>query len=235
MAPKNTMTNSTPEAYDRLAKTLSSHQRRSGPDGPAQLAAGRTRPAPPPRRPASPNSPQRPAQLAALHQRVDQQEHAERRRVSAPVTSSRRSPRCRPTAGSAARPAISAKAPSGRLMANTARQPVPARSALTSTPATTGPRIVDSPMTGPERAERLADLPRREEIPDQPEALRDHRRAEQRPAAAGRRSAFRATVATAHSSDAATKPATPISSIRRRPNMSPSRPPVSSPTAIARV
>ena len=41
--------------------------------------------------------------------------------------------------------------------------------------------------------------------------------------------------ATAHNSDATTKPTTPISSIRRRPNMSPSRPPVSRPTASASV
>ena len=40
--------------------------------------------------------------------------------------------------------------------------------------------------------------------------------------------------AAAHSAEAATNPAIPISSIRRRPNRSPSRPPVSSPAAMAR-
>jgi hypothetical protein len=39
----------------------------------------------------------------------------------------------------------------------------------------------------------------------------------------------------AHTTDAATNPTMPIISIRFRPNMSPSRPPVSSPTARARV
>jgi hypothetical protein len=41
--------------------------------------------------------------------------------------------------------------------------------------------------------------------------------------------------AAAAATDAAVKPAAPISSIRLRPNMSPSRPPVSSITAIASV
>ena len=41
--------------------------------------------------------------------------------------------------------------------------------------------------------------------------------------------------ATAHRSEAVMKPTIPMSRIRRRPNMSPSRPPVSSPTASASV
>jgi len=42
-------------------------------------------------------------------------------------------------------------------------------------------------------------------------------------------------VAAAHAADATTNPATPVSSIRLRPNRSPSLPPVSRPTAIASV
>jgi hypothetical protein len=47
--------------------------------------------------------------------------------------------------GSAFMPAINANRPSGRLMANTDRQPAPS----VSSPATTGPAMVDSPMMGP--------------------------------------------------------------------------------------
>ena len=43
-----------------------------------------------------------------------------------------------------------------------------------------------------------------------------------------------ALCAAAHAADASTNPAIPVSSTRRRPKMSPSRPPVSSPTAMAR-
>ena len=41
--------------------------------------------------------------------------------------------------------------------------------------------------------------------------------------------------AAAHSTEAIVKPPAPIRSIRLRPNMSPSRPPVSRPTAMASV
>ena len=55
-----------------------------------------------------------------------------------------------------------------------------------------------------------------------------------RPAAARAAMSLPAVPAAAHAADAATNPAIPVSSIRRRPKMSPSRPPVNSPTAMAR-
>ena len=99
---------------------------------------------------------------------------------SAPDTSSRRPPSeaLRPAAAPSRRRS-GRRAPSGRLMAKTMRQPVPNMSASMSAPATTGPRIVDSPITGPSAPNALPICCGREQVADQPEALRDHHRGEQ--------------------------------------------------------
>ena len=137
--------------------------------------------------------------------------------------------------GSKRAPTTRAKAPSGRLIRNSARQPVPNRSALSSSPATTGPATVDSPITGPSAANALRHLGGREQVTDQAERLRgDQRggqalqdpRGDQRRGRPGERARGGGDHETGQS---------PTSSIRLRPNRSPSRPPVIRPTAMASV
>ena len=114
------------------------------------------------------------------------------------------------------------------------RQPVPKMSASISRPATIGPSTADRPETGPSTAHALP-------------ISSGGNRSRMRPKTCGSMTAPRAPWsarepisssalgAAAQNTEAIVKPAAPISSIRLRPNRSPSRPPVSRPTAIASV
>ena len=131
-------------------------------------------------------------------------------------------------------PTMSTYAATGTLTRKIMRQPVPSRSALIRPPATIGPSIADRPATGP----------------NTPHALPiscGGKRSRMSPNTCGTmtaptapwtmRKAISAPVlgAAAAATDATANPATPTSSIRLRPNRSPSRPPMRSITAIASV
>ena len=119
-------------------------------------------------------------------------------------------------------------------MRNSDRQPVPNRFALISSPAIAGPTTTDKPMAGPSAANALP-------------ICAGGKMSRIRPNACGTSNAAdspcntRAPIsdcpdqAHAHAADATRNPARPTSNIRLRPNMSPSRPPVISPTANASV
>lgn len=151
-----------------------------------------------------------------------------------PVPSSRARAAAAGRAGSARAPTARAKIPSGRLIRNSARQSVPSRSALSSTPATIGPATVDRPMTGPSAAKALLICAGGKRSRISPKACGVI-------SAAARPCSTRAAIsdpadgASAHAADASTNPARPVISIRLRPNMSPSRPPAIRPAAMARV
>ena len=118
------------------------------------------------------------------------------------------------------------------LMRNTLRQPRPQRSASTSHPPSTGPATAARPLTPPMR-------------PYMGARSRGLKSACTEASSCGTMSAANSPcamrVATSRSPDQAAaaaadesvKPAMPMRNTRRRPNRSPSRPPVTRPTANA--
>ena len=116
------------------------------------------------------------------------------------------------------RPAAIAARPSGTLTRKIARQPVPSTSRLTRRAADQRAGDRGQAHDRAEHAERLLLALVAEQLADEPEALRDHDRGHRALERAARRSAPSAMGASAHSTDAATKPPMPTSSTRRRPN-----------------
>ena len=122
--------------------------------------------------------------------------------------------------------------PSGRLTKKIALHSVPNRSPLTSAPPTIGPNTAARPMTGPQMPNALGSssvektsliTPRPWGIISAPKAPCTRRNAISIPG----------ELASPHAIEAAVKPAAPIRKRRRRPKMSPSRPPVTRPTLNA--
>jgi hypothetical protein len=107
-------------------------------------------------------------------------------------------------------------------------------SASISRPATIGPSTAERPDTGPSTAQALPIWSGGNRSRIRPKTC-GSMTAPRAPWSAREPISSSAVGAAAHRSDAIVKPPAPISSIRRRPNMSPSRPPVSRPTAIASV
>ena len=114
--------------------------------------------------------------------------------------------------------------PSGTLTRKIIRQPVPSRSAVTSQPARIGPAIAARPMTGPNAAnappisfggKTFLMTPRPCGISSAPNAPW-RTRVPMRTSGDG---------ASAHAADASVKPVMPTMKTRRRPKMSPRRPP----------
>ena len=124
--------------------------------------------------------------------------------------------------------------PIGRLTMKIERQPLPSRSMSTSVPPMIGPSTADRPMTGPNVPQTL---------PISEGGNRSFMRpkpwgsiiAPNTPCSTRDPISMSGDCATAHDSEASVKPPIPTSSIRLRPKMSPSRPPVSSSTARASV
>ena len=151
-----------------------------------------------------------------------------------PIQSSR-APRCAGgESGSTRRPTTIANRPTGTLIRNSERQSVPNASSLISRPATTGPSTVDRPIAGPNAANALP-------ISAGPKMSRIRPKvcgiitAAARPWATRPATSTSPDQATEQSTEDATNPTSPAISIRLRPNASPSRPPASRPTAMARV
>ena len=114
------------------------------------------------------------------------------------------------------------------------RQPVPSRSAETSQPARIGPAMAARPMIGPKAAKAppislggktVLIMPRPCGISSAPKPP------------CSTRVAIRTSGdgASAHAIEASVKPAMPMTKMRRRPKMSPSRPPTIMNTAKASV
>jgi hypothetical protein len=114
------------------------------------------------------------------------------------------------------------------------RQPVPNRSASTSTPDSTGPSTAARPITGPKAANALAISSGGKQalIMASPCGIITA----PNPPCSTRNAIIEAgSHASPHSSEATVNPAAPITNIRRRPIRSPRRPLTTSPTASARV
>ena len=111
---------------------------------------------------------------------------------------------------------------------------MPNASSLISRPATTGPSTVDRPIAGPNAANALpmSAGPKMSRISPKVCGIIT---AAARPCATRPATSTSPDQATEQSTDDATNPTSPAISIRLRPNASPSRPPASSPTAMARV
>jgi hypothetical protein len=127
-----------------------------------------------------------------------------------------------------------AKIPIGRLIPKIMRQPVPKTSALISSPATIGPSTAESPISGPKmpQAFLISSPGKRSLVSPKPCGIIT---APDAPCSSRATISISGDTAVAQASEVSVKPAIPASSTRLRPNMSPSRPPVSSAIAIARV
>ena len=128
--------------------------------------------------------------------------------------------------GSRRRPPISAAMPSGTLTRKIQRQ----SAASVSTPPITGPSTALSPMTGPKSPNAFCSSSAGKAARMMPKPWGIISAAN---APWTRRKAISISVdcAAPHSAEAMVKPATPSRKSLRRPKMSPSRPPVTSPTA----
>ena len=111
---------------------------------------------------------------------------------------------------------------------------MPKRSAFISNPAMTGPSTVESPITGPNAANALPICWGGNRSRISPKVCGTINAAE-RPWAARAPTSTSPDQANEQNAEDSTKPTSPSSSIRLRPNMSPSRAPAISPTANARV
>ncbi len=114
------------------------------------------------------------------------------------------------------------------------RQPDPNRSAWMSSPATTGPSTADRPISGPKtpHAFLVSAGPNRSRVSPKPCGSIT---APHAPCTIRAVISVEGDCAAAHTIEVRVKPPIPASSTRLRPYMSPSRPPVSSATAIASV
>src|ERR1700733_5566263 len=132
--------------------------------------------------------------------------------------------------GSTLTAAAKAAIPTGTLIRNTIRQPVPSRSASIRTPARIGATIAERPMTGPKVANTLliSSSGKTSLIRPNPWGITS---APKPPCNALRPIRISGEGASAHAADIAVNPAEPIRKRRRRPKMSPSLAAVTSSTA----
>ena len=170
-----------------------------------------------------------PARFAAFDQRVDEQAHGERDEHGAAEVERRRS------LGPGLRQELE-RAGEGdqaeRHVDEEDRAPAEAEQvAVGQRTAEDGAEHGAEADHGPEEPEGLVDLVRRERLAQDPEALRDHDRGEDALQQAEADQRLRASSPAPQSALVAVKPATPIRNSRRRPKMSPSRPPVTRPIA----
>ena len=122
--------------------------------------------------------------------------------------------------------------PTGRLIKKMLRQPIPNASLLTSQPPNTGPMTADRPETPP-TTPSIAARSRGEYRACSVESSCGTIIAAKPPWTTRATSRTPMDGAMQANSDPAVKPATPITNTRRRPAMSPSRPPVIISTAKA--
>ena len=119
-------------------------------------------------------------------------------------------------AGSTRRPTTIANSPTGTLMRNSERQSVPNGSALINAPAITGPSTVESPIAGPKAAKALpmSAGPKMSRISPKVCGIIS---AAASPWATRPATSTSPDHATEHSTEDATKPTSPVISIRLRP------------------
>ena len=134
--------------------------------------------------------------------------------------------------GSSLSPAASPAAPSTMLIRNMGRQPSPNRLASISRPASSGPPTADSPRTGPKALNALPMCSRGKTEPSMPKPC-GISSAPNAPWTSRATMIEGGSQARPQASEAAVKPARPIRKVRRRPYLSPSRPPVTSSTPRA--
>ena len=147
---------------------------------------------------------------------------------------SRRIPGCATVRGNTRTAPANAAMPTGTLIKNTSRHPIPHRLASTSAPARIGAARIERPITGPKAPNTLViSLSSKTSliIPN-PWGIIS---APNEPCSTRKTISTSIEGATAQAADITVKPAEPIRNRRRRPNISPRRAPVIKNTANASV
>ena len=139
---------------------------------------------------------------------------------------SRRTPGCDAPRGSTRTAVTSANTPTGTLIRNTSRQPVPHRFGVDQRAGEDRRGDRRQSHHRAEGGEHLRHLLLGEDLLDHSEPLRDEQRAERRPGATRKVIRNPGEGAAAQAADISVKPAEPMRNSRRRPKMSPSRAPV---------